>query len=85
MKLIRAVDVYIAYFFIIAFAVTLVAGVFKWVFFIPSAVMLAAYFLWNACRLRCPKCGSSTNLDRLLYARKHTYHCAACGEEMIVK
>jgi len=30
--------------------------------------------------LRCPHCGGFENLERLLYAKKHIYHCMHCGE-----
>lgn len=48
---------------------------------IDFAVIALAGYAWVDKRyLRCPHCGGFENLDRLFYAKHHTYHCRHCGE-----
>ena len=82
MKTIKTKHIVIAFSFLILFAISLFAGFFKWIFFIPAALFLAGYFIIDRKFLRCPHCSGFINLDRLFYARKHVYHCMHCGEIM---
>ena len=84
MKVIKTEFVLLAYLCVILFALLLVAGFFSWVWFIFAALALAGYFAVSILFLRCPACGSFINLDRLLYARRHDYHCAQCGQSIVV-
>ena len=60
-------------------------GFLKWFFFIPAVLLVICYFFFDKKYLRCPHCGAFTNLDRLLYAKKHTYHCHGCGEILHIR
>lgn len=80
MKKIRTKHIVIAFSFLILFVISLFAGFFKWIFFIPATVFLAGYFITDRIFLRCPYCSHFINLERLFYARKHVYYCAHCGE-----
>lgn len=63
----------------------LAIGFFHWVFFVPAALLVICYFIFDKNYLRCPHCGVFTNLDRLFYAKTHTYHCHGCGKTIHVK
>lgn len=86
MRVVRLLDILIAYILLFLFAAALVAGVFRWRFFIAAAVALALYFLWEFLRLRCPWCSSTVELSRLLRGARRTRscHCPACGHEITV-
>ncbi len=84
MKVVRFFDILLEYFFMLAFAVCLVAGVFNWRFFIAAAVALLAYFIWGVLRLHCPWCGSPVELSDLFRGLKKGCHCPACGHEITV-
>lgn len=60
-------------------------GLFRHGMFAAAALCAAGYFLIDRRYLRCPSCGGFTNLDRLLYAAKHPYHCSHCGERITVE
>ncbi len=62
------------------FALSLIGGIYKRPFLIGSGFFLAAYFILQKKKLVCPNCGVTENLDRLIYAKKHIYHCRHCGE-----
>lgn len=70
----------LALFCIVLFAAFLVAGFFKWYLFIPAILAIISYIMIDRKLLRCSHCKGVTNLDRLFYARTHTYHCSHCGE-----
>ncbi len=62
-------------------AVLLTAGIFyKRILPILAILAFACYLYIDKRYLRCPKCFGFTNLDRLLYAKNHPYHCHSCGE-----
>ena len=84
MRIIRTFDILLAYVFVIVCSAALVAGCFAWRWFILAGAALAAYFIWAILMLRCPWCGGFINLNRLLYARRHRYHCPGCGHEITV-
>ncbi len=44
--------------------------------FIP--LLSALIFMLKKCK--CPHCGKFENIDRLMYARKHVFHCRNCGK-----
>lgn len=69
-----------AYICIIVFCVCLIGGFFVKTLFIFAVAGLAGYAWINKKYLRCPHCGGFENLERLLYAKKHIYHCRHCGE-----
>lgn len=71
--------------FLITACVFLIMGFFKWFFFIPAILLVICYFVYDSRYLRCPRCGTFTNLDRLLYAKTHVYHCHGCGEIIRIK
>lgn len=82
MQNIKKKHIVLAYVLLILFAVGIIAGIFKWPFFIPAALALAGYCVLDKKCLRCPHCGGFTNLDRLGYAVNHEYHCARCGKQL---
>ncbi|MBQ7873805.1 MAG: MATE family efflux transporter [Oscillospiraceae bacterium] len=64
---------------------TFLASARQGLFFIPAVLLVICYFFFDKKHLRCPHCGAFTNLDRLLYAKKHTYHCHGCGEILHIR
>lgn len=84
-KSIRTGHVLLAFVLQLIFAVCLIAGFLKWVFFILSGASLITYAAIDRKYLRCPCCGGYINLDRLFYARKHVCHCLYCGEVIKVE
>ena len=75
----------ISIFLVTAASGCIVAGFFCRVYFIPAVLFAAAYIVADKKCLRCPNCGGFTNLDRLLYAKKHPYHCSNCGEQIYIR
>ncbi len=84
MKTVKLHYVLICYCLVLVVAASLVAGFFHSFYFILSGVALAAYFIVNILTLRCPYCRCFVNLDKLIYAWRHNYHCPHCGHEIIV-
>ena len=84
MRVIRIADVLLQYIFIFLFAVSLVAGVFRWQWFIVAGVAILAYLVWGLWRLRCPWCKSFVELGDLVRGLKRSCHCPACGHEITV-
>ena len=84
MKSISSKDISLGFILVVLFVSTLVAGAFRWPFFIFSAILLFLYILLDKKKLRCPNCGGFENLDRLSYAKNHTHHCRHCGERIRV-
>ena len=86
MRVVKLLDILIAYVLLILFAAALVAGVFDWRFFIAAAAALALYFLWEFLRLRCPWCSCTVELSHLFQGlrRSRTCHCPSCGHEITV-
>lgn len=84
MRVVKLLDILIAYVLLILFAAGLVAGVFRWPFFIAAAAALALYFLWEYLRLRCPWCASTVELSFLLRGLRRSCHCPFCGHEITV-
>jgi len=82
MNTIQFKNILFAFVCITAFAIFLVAGFFAWYFFIPAALAITGYVIIDHKHLRCRKCNGFTNLDRLLYAKTHKYHCSHCGERV---
>ncbi len=56
------------------------AGFFFKPLFILAGIALAGYLWIDKQYLRCPHCGGFENLERLFYAKHHTYHCRHCGK-----
>ena len=69
-----------AYICVIVFCICLIGGFFIKALFAFAIVGLARYIMIDKKYLRCPHCGCFENLERLLYAKKHIYHCSHCGE-----
>ena len=69
-----------AYICVIIFSVCIIGGFFIKTLFVFAIVSLAGYILIDKKYLRCQHCGGFENLERLLYAKKHIYHCSYCGE-----
>lgn len=84
MKVIWVLDIVLAYLLIFACAAFLVAGVFKPVCLIWALAALVAYILWSFLRLRCPWCGVSVDLTKLLRGVRKTCNCPNCGHEITV-
>lgn len=85
MKSISGKDINIGIILVVLAVVTFVIGVTKWPFFILSATFLFSYIRIDKKRLRCPNCGGFENLERLLSAKKHNYHCRHCGEKINIR
>ena len=62
------------------FAICMVIGFVVGLFLIPAALSGIVYLLIDKKYLRCPYCRTFTNMDKLLYAKKHPYHCSNCGK-----
>ena len=84
MKSISTKNIYLGYILGVAFALTIFLGIFNWPFFIFAIILLLSYIAFDRKRLRCPNCGGFENLDRLLYAKNHIYHCRHCGERISI-
>lgn len=83
MRDIKFTDLVLELVFTIVFAVSLVAGVFFWPFFILAAGALAAYFVWNR-KFRCPYCGGQLDPGKLLRAAGGCTRCPFCGGEIYI-
>lgn len=79
MKPISGKDINIGLILVILFGVTMVGGFIKWYLFIFAAIFLFSYIVLDRKKLRCPNCGGFENLDRLMYAKNHVFHCKHCG------
>jgi DNA-directed RNA polymerase subunit RPC12/RpoP len=84
MKSISRDNINLGFSFVLLFVITFVAGIFYWIWFIISGIFLLSYIILDKKRLRCPECGGFENLDRLMYAKNHVYHCKRCGERLII-
>lgn len=78
--MVKSSKIYFAFLCVTVFSVCLVGGFFIKPLFILAAAALAGYVWIDKKYLRCPHCGGFENLDRLFYAKTHTYHCRHCGE-----
>lgn len=85
MKYISRKDINLGLIFVILFVSTLIGGFIKWALFILSGVFLIFYIILDKKRLRCPNCGEHENLDRLMYAKNHTFHCKHCGDRIEIQ
>ena len=85
MKYIASKHITVGFIFLVLACLCLIAGFFVWMFFVPALLLVICYFIFDKNNLRCPYCGAFTNLDRLFYAKTHTYHCHGCGEIIRVK
>lgn len=64
----------------------LLAGFLKhWLCWIAAALAAAGYGLIDRKFLGCPNCRAFINIDRLLYARNHEFHCHKCGERIEIE
>lgn len=70
----------LAFLCVVVFSACVVGGFFYKPLFFLAVIALAGYVWVDKKHLRCPHCGGFENLDRLLYAKNHTYHCQHCGE-----
>lgn len=70
----------LAFFCVVIFLIFLEGGFFFKPLFILAVIALTGYAWVDKRYLRCPHCGGFENLDRLFYAKHHTYHCRHCGE-----
>ena len=66
----------------IVISVTFVGAFFKKPLFIITAIAVVAFIILHRNKLCCPHCGGFENLDRLIYAIHHEYHCSHCGERI---
>lgn len=84
MKHILRKDINLGLIFIVLFVVSMVGGFIKWPLFILAGTFLISYIILDKNRLRCPNCRGYENLDRLMYAKNHVFHCKNCGEKINV-
>ena len=84
MKHISGKDINLGFTLVVLSSITMVAGAFRWPLFIFSAILLVSYIVLDRKKLRCPNCGGFENLERLMYAKKHVFHCRHCGERINV-
>ncbi len=82
MKTISKKDINIALILISLFVVSMIGGFIKWPLFIFSGIFLISYIYLDKNKLRCPNCGGFENLDRLMYAKNHRFHCRHCGNRI---
>lgn len=85
MKHILRKDINLGIIFVILFGIALFGGFFKWPLFILAGVFLMFYIILDKKRLRCPNCGGYENLDRLMYAINHAFHCKHCGKRIDIQ
>ena len=85
MKSIKAINILLALACALLFAITLVAGVFAWPWWIVSALSLAGYFFFNH-TLRCPWCGGTLDQGKLLRSlKKGVYTCPSCSGQILLE
>jgi len=82
MKYISKKDINLGLIFLVLFGITIVGGFIKWPLFILAGISLFSYIILDRKRLRCPNCRGYENLDRLIYANSHVFHCRHCGERI---
>lgn len=82
MKFISGKYINLGFTLVVLFVVTLVGGFVKWPLFVFAAIFLFSYIVLDSKKLRCPNCRGFENLDRLIYAKKHVFHCRYCGEKI---
>lgn len=70
----------LAFLCITIFSLCLIGGFFFNPLFVLAVIALVGYVWVDKRYLRCPHCDGFENLDRLFYAKHHTYHCRHCGE-----
>ena len=85
MKYILRKDINLGLIFVVLFSGTLVGGFIKWPLFILAGIFLIFYIVLDKKRLRCPNCGGYENLDRLIYAKNHIFHCRHCGKKLDIR
>ncbi len=78
-------DILLATALMAVFTVFVLIGIRYRLFLAPAAVVLVCYLVLVQKKLRCPNCGRSVKLDRLLYAINHPYFCSECDERIIVQ
>ena len=80
MKTVKQKHVRLACMCLCVCAILVASGVFNHWLWLMAGVALAGYWLIDKRYLRCPHCGIFINLDQLMYASRHTYHCRSCGQ-----
>lgn len=85
MKFISRKYVNLGFILIVLSGITLAGGFIKWPLFIIAAISILSYIVLDRKKLRCPNCGGFENLDRLMYAKNHVFHCRHCGEKINIK
>ena len=78
-KRIKSKHITLGFVFLVLFAIFIMIGFIIGLFLIPAFLFGIAYLLVDKKYLRCPNCGAFNNMDKLLYAKKNTYHCNKCG------
>ena len=85
MKFISRKYVNLGFILIVLSGITLAGGFIKWPLFFIAAIFILSYIVLDRKKLRCPNCGGFENLDRLMYAKNHVFHCMHCGEKINIK
>lgn len=63
-----------------AFALLVTLGVIWRPMAIIALIPMTIAIIIMVKKCRCPYCGAWENMDRLLYAKNHVFHCRKCGE-----
>jgi hypothetical protein len=84
MKTISKRNIIIGFILAIVIVVSFVGGLSERPLFIITAIAIVAFIILHRNKLCCPHCGGFENLDRLIYAIHHEYHCSHCGERIAI-
>jgi len=84
MKQILSRDINLGIILVVLFVIAITGGFLKWPLFILAGLILICYIMLDKKRLRCPNCGGFENLERLMSAKSHVFHCRHCGERINV-
>lgn len=85
MKKIKSKYIDAAFLCIVCLVVCAIASFFNRLFLILVALSILGYAIIDRRHLRCPHCSGFTNLDRLYYAKTHSYHCSQCGNVLSIE
>lgn len=78
--MIKSSKISAAFLCFIIFSICILVGFFFKPLFILASIAMVGYVWIDKRYLRCPYCGGFENLERLFYAKHHTYHCQHCGK-----
>ncbi|KAJ53584.1 DNA-directed RNA polymerase subunit RPC12/RpoP [Clostridium tetanomorphum] len=67
-------------FLLLTFMLLFFLGIIWWPLFIISLIPFTIGLIIMFKKCRCPYCGTRENMERLLYAKNHIFHCRKCGQ-----